>query len=1274
MSVLLRGLHIASKQIVYLLIILITVLILLIAAGYWLTDAVDKRQDEIAVWVGDKVGYPVEIVKAGLSWVDLMPKLQVDGVTVFRQDDKTELLSVQSLYVGLDMIASLRRGEPVLNDLSLTGLNTTIVRDTAGKFQLQGLDLTDQSSAEDIDWSSWVNILNRFQLTDVTINYIDELHTALSGQYQVTQAELSHHFKKWVTAGSIRLPATLGANVEFSGSSLLNWDDLSTSSWQAQAQINELMLAPFSQLAIWQDVAVKNGQLTANISASGIGKKIDEAQTNINLVQATLVSKQENLAHPPVDVEYFKGKIDWQQQAQSWHLAGHDIQIKMNGDAWPATNFNIQKQNQNDWLISSDYLRLSDLTALASLTALSPEMIRVQQPAGDLDNLTLQYSAQQGLTQLAFNLRDGAALPWQDYPGVTGLTGAINWQEGMAKLKLDSHQVTFYPETWLDSAVFFDSVTGELDLQQQDKSWVLQSNALHLWNDDLNIQLDGSVQHASDSKVTNDLKITLQDVVVNRWQAYVPQRILSRSFKKWSKNAFVAGNIIDGIIELQGDLAAFPYEDEPDKGHFKMNLQAENVQLHYAPGWPDLFDVTGLVTGLANDLTIQAKSGKIAGFKFADVTTTISKLVHDEPILRVEGNLTGTTADALLFLQNSPLKQRFGKVAQLADAKGNSNIQLNLMVPLADEDKTQVAGNVSFVDSQLQSKSLPELTMSQINGKLNFTNNGVTAKNIKAVLLAAPVNINVSPRDDATIVSASSQLSLQQVANLWPNVVPKFVSGETTYQAEVAISEQAIGEFDVDTSIQSDLQGIKVDLPEPFFKNHEDMINFRASVKQKDNTPIYAVEYGKLINVLLAQDTQQWRGELSIGAGKAVLPAHGVKVRGQLSTLSLDTWNDWSKQYNDKTQSNNSFIASMSDAVVKVDKLTGFNQEFTNVTLSAKKQGEGWRADIDSAESKGMIYWPDDFDSNTVLKLNFDKLTLTLPKLDDTQKVTDEQTKFLWPSMELAVGSLVINDMQLGELEWRGHREIDAWLLDNGSLKSKEFTALMSVGEWRYTASGDQSHFKVQANSNNLAKLLASFGYQQAIDAKDVSLSADLSWPASPLAVSTKILTGSLKLGLGKGRLKDVEPGAAGRIFGLMSIAALPRRLSLDFNDLFSKGFYFDSIKGSFKFENGQATTNDFVLKGTPATIKMVGPVDLIHQQYDQVVTITPNVSSTLPLAGAVAGGPLGLGVGTAILLVDKLAGALFDKNIVNLVSYTYYLTGPWDEPELTTDKPLATK
>jgi uncharacterized protein YhdP len=48
-----------------------------------------------------------------------------------------------------------------------------------------------------------------------------------------------------------------------------------------------------------------------------------------------------------------------------------------------------------------------------------------------------------------------------------------------------------------------------------------------------------------------------------------------------------------------------------------------------------------------------------------------------------------------------------------------------------------------------------------------------------------------------------------------------------------------------------------------------------------------------------------------------------------------------------------------------------------------------------------------------------------------------------------------------------------------------------------------------------------------------------------------------------------------------------------------------------------------------------------------------------------VAGGPVGLGVGTAILLFDKIAGQVFDREIVDLISYSYQLTGPWTNPRL---------
>jgi uncharacterized protein YhdP len=163
-----------------------------------------------------------------------------------------------------------------------------------------------------------------------------------------------------------------------------------------------------------------------------------------------------------------------------------------------------------------------------------------------------------------------------------------------------------------------------------------------------------------------------------------------------------------------------------------------------------------------------------------------------------------------------------------------------------------------------------------------------------------------------------------------------------------------------------------------------------------------------------------------------------------------------------------------------------------------------------------------------------------------------------------------------------------------------------------------------------------------------------------------------LTLDVGKGRLVEVQPGAAGRIFGLLSVATIPKRLSLDFTDLFGKGFGFNQINGSFGIDKGIAHTEDLAMKGDSATIDVVGTADLVEKTYDQVIKITPNVSSTLPVAGAVAGGPIGLGVGTAILIFDKLAGTLFDKEIVNLISYSYKLTGSWDDPQLNIVKPLS--
>jgi uncharacterized protein YhdP len=264
----------------------------------------------------------------------------------------------------------------------------------------------------------------------------------------------------------------------------------------------------------------------------------------------------------------------------------------------------------------------------------------------------------------------------------------------------------------------------------------------------------------------------------------------------------------------------------------------------------------------------------------------------------------------------------------------------------------------------------------------------------------------------------------------------------------------------------------------------------------------------------------------------------------------------------------------------------------------------------------------------------------------------------------LNINNLRIDGMQLGRLQATALREPMRWQLVSASLQSPSLQATAS-GNWRRTDDGDNTELRVELSSSDMAALLTDLGYQPAIEAESVRVSGQFNWPDQPLAMDRKTLTGNLQVEARKGTLKEIEPGAAGRIFGLLSFTAIPRRLSLDFSDLFGQGLDFSQIDGRFEFANGLATTNNLQLRGDTAVINVTGPVNLVDRSYNQIVQITPKVSSTLPLAGAVAGGPVGLGVGTAIFIADKIAGRLFDRELVDIISYRYNLTGPWDAPEM---------
>jgi uncharacterized protein YhdP len=199
--------------------------------------------------------------------------------------------------------------------------------------------------------------------------------------------------------------------------------------------------------------------------------------------------------------------------------------------------------------------------------------------------------------------------------------------------------------------------------------------------------------------------------------------------------------------------------------------------------------------------------------------------------------------------------------------------------------------------------------------------------------------------------------------------------------------------------------------------------------------------------------------------------------------------------------------------------------------------------------------------------------------------------------------------------------------------------------------------------------MLQTFGYEGSTIRKgetDLLINAD--WEGTPMQFSLEKLNGTISMHIGKGQLLDVDP-AAGRLFGLLSIQALPRRLTLDFRDLFGKGMAFDRMEGNFDVTNGDAYTNDLYMQGPAVEVAVSGRTGLSQKDYDQRVTVTPRVTGNLPVAGALFG-PVGLGIGA----IFYLAGEMFESvrsNIDNLLRYQYTITGSWNDPVVERINPV---
>ena len=191
-------------------------------------------------------------------------------------------------------------------------------------------------------------------------------------------------------------------------------------------------------------------------------------------------------------------------------------------------------------------------------------------------------------------------------------------------------------------------------------------------------------------------------------------------------------------------------------------------------------------------------------------------------------------------------------------------------------------------------------------------------------------------------------------------------------------------------------------------------------------------------------------------------------------------------------------------------------------------------------------------------------------------------------------------------------------------------------------------------SSEDLGDLLRDYGLETAIRDSAAVIDFDLNWQDHLHQFEWESLNGEIKWDLEKGYLAEVSDGGA-RLFSMLSLDSILRKLTLDFRDIFSQGMFFTDLTGSVQVEDGVANTNDAQLLGSAGDMEIRGWTDMNTGELNYNLTYAPKVTSSLPIILAwMVNPPSGL----AALFIDKV---LHDAKVISRLRYQ--VTGTIDDP-----------
>ncbi|MCK6406936.1 MAG: TIGR02099 family protein [Rhodocyclaceae bacterium] len=1249
---------------------------LILVLRYSVLPDIEQYRERLERAASENLGLPVHIGSITAGWQGLQPDLALNDVRVDGIDgrpaiafSRVEAILDWSSLVHMQLrLALLAIDEPVLH----------LRRDARGGITVAGITVSTES--EDTSVGDWVLAQKRLRINGATLVWEDELRAAPPLILEDVNLALDNRGRRHRFGFTALPPADLAARIDIRGD--LVGDDFSNiDGWQGQlfAELD------YIDLAVWRQWIDYPFALPRGRGAMRTWVRLAEGKLLDLTADLALEDVRLQLARtlPELRLTTLQGRLGGRLRSGGFAASARGLSLGLaDGTQVPPTDFSV------DWQTAADgrsvqgsgtasrlnLQRLASLSRYLPLDAATRKRLDDYAPAGEIADLRLSFSGNDERLE-TYSLRarfDELGLRAQGYfPGFYGISGTLEATDKGGNVSLRSQRSGLdLPSVFPEPRLAFDSLSAQVRWKIDDEKIDVDLQRIEFAGEDAAGSARGSYRLTGEGPGSIDLTANLVRARGDAVWRYMPHAVNANA-RTWLRRGITTGNASDAKLTLKGDLARFPFID--GSGTFLVTAKAHDVTIDYAPGWPVIEHIDGDLRFAGAGMRVDARSGTLFGTRISETVAEIPDFDADNQMLMVRGRVAGPVGEFFRFIEASPVGDSLEHATSDMSGSGAGELELALQIPLADTDATRVEGTFHFLDSQVVvDPALPPLT--GVKGSLHFTDGSISVRDIGGQFLGGPVKVRAETRNGLVDVLATGALSAVQARRYYDLPLFDSLSGTAAWRASVKVRKSS-----ANVVIDSDLVGMASKLPAPFGKSAGEALPVRVEkglLPGNGRRPARADErdriqwsLGKLATgqLIRQRDAQgHWvpeRGALAVG-GPLSLPEKGLAMTLNLPQVDVDYWRAALTPSSGKAASGAEALAP-NLVQLATGELTVFGRKLHDVDLRARLSGGSWQMALVSRESSGDLQF-DPF-GRGALRARLKTLELAGHAAEEesaakggvpasaVSAVNKEIEIEDLPALDVVAESFVLGKRKLGRLEVQARNEAANWRIEKLSLVNPE-GRLEGHGHWRMLAPRRfEIDFKLGAD--DAGGLLGRMGYPGTLKGGKATLDGKLSWAGSPVNLDFPSLDGNMRIDAANGQFAKIDPGAAGKLLGLISLQGLPRRITLDFKDVFSEGFAFDSIAGRIDVKAGLMHTDRLQIDGPSARILMRGDVDLQNETQKLVVNIQPELGGTAALGVAIIN-PI---AGAATLLAHKVL-----QNPLNQIfSFDYSITGKWDDPKV---------